>query len=147
MLKERVLLHCIIYMYNYLIYYERITRPNKPIDSFPSYNISLTSGISEFHTTHNISMNILWKKRNFSYHFYSTLLWILKLMLLLRWREVEKIDNKIIVFHSLVLLLLPLLLRMLNQPKNVFSIKLFFWDFTFDRERERRSHFYEYNRN
>jgi hypothetical protein len=25
-----------IYMYNYLIYYERITRPNKPIDSFPS---------------------------------------------------------------------------------------------------------------
>ena len=45
-----------------------------------------------------------------------------------------KIDNKIIVFHSLVLFLLPLLLRMLNQPKNVFSIKLFFWDFTFDRE-------------
>lgn len=41
-------------------------------------------------------------------------------------REVE-IDNKIIVFT--LLSFTAAARKMLNQPKNVFSIKLFFWDF------------------
>lgn len=157
-----------IYMYNYLIYYERITRPNKPIDSFPSimfieykrpeYILFLSFSLIlfwvkkkntriQFNSQRNISMNILWKSSTtfaasvafFSFFFswkYSLPLFILFFLsfilfnplvdkfvyisLYAKDEEKKKIDNKIIVFFSMV-----------NQPKNVFSIKVLFFPMGF----------------